>query len=45
MIKKVFDSVKLNNGSDMPWLGFGVFQIDEGVQDNEAVHLLGDRSV
>jgi diketogulonate reductase-like aldo/keto reductase len=45
MIKKVFDSVKLNHGIEIPWLGFSVFQIEDGVQANEDVHLLGVRSV
>lgn len=37
MIKKITDSVKLNNGIEMPWLGFGVFQINDGGQVKEAV--------
>lgn len=31
------DSVVLNNGVKMPWLGFGVFQIDDGPAVEEAV--------
>lgn len=30
MPTSITDSVKLNNGVEMPWLGFGVFQMDPG---------------
>lgn len=31
------ETAKLNNGSEMPWLGFGVYQIPEGEQVEDAV--------
>ena len=30
MISSIKDCTVLNNGLEMPWLGFGVFQVDEG---------------
>lgn len=39
MIKNIGDSVQLNNGVEMPWLGFGVFQINDGSEVKEAVLL------
>lgn len=36
------DRVVLNNGVEMPWLGYGVFQIDDGPAVEQAVlHALG----
>jgi methylglyoxal/glyoxal reductase len=37
MVNSVTDCVELNNGVEMPWLGFGVFQIPEGEQTYQAV--------
>ena len=48
MITNIRDCAVLNNGLSMPWLGFGVFQIDDGTVVEEAVHHaldLGYRSI
>ncbi|MCF7807044.1 MAG: aldo/keto reductase [Candidatus Marinimicrobia bacterium] len=37
MINKITDKTHLNNGVDMPWLGFGVFQIKDGQPVEQAV--------
>ena len=37
MIKNINDYTVLNNGVKMPWLGFGVFQINDGNEVEEAV--------
>jgi methylglyoxal/glyoxal reductase len=37
MVNRISDCVELNNGVEMPWLGFGVFQIPEGEQTYQAV--------
>ena len=37
MISSIKDSTLLNNGEKMPWLGFGVFQIDDGQEVEQAV--------
>jgi methylglyoxal/glyoxal reductase len=37
MITSLTDSVALNNGLNMPWLGFGVFQMQEGAEVENAV--------
>jgi diketogulonate reductase-like aldo/keto reductase len=37
MINSITDSVQLNIGVRMPWLGFGVFQIEDGQQVEDAV--------
>jgi len=37
MINSITDCTILNNGVKMPWLGFGVFQIDDGQQVEHAV--------
>ena len=37
MISSITDFTILNNGVKMPWLGFGVFQIDDGQQVEQAV--------
>ena len=37
MIKSIKDCTLLNNGQKMPWLGFGVFQIDDGQDVEQAV--------
>ena len=36
-IKNINDCAVLNNGEKMPWLGFGVFQIEDGAKVEEAV--------
>jgi len=36
-INALSDTVKLNNGVDMPWLGLGVFQVDNGAEVESAV--------
>jgi diketogulonate reductase-like aldo/keto reductase len=48
MIKSMKDCTVLNNGLKMPWLGFGVFQINEGKEVENAVKWaleIGYRSV
>ena len=48
MISSINDSTELNNGLHMPWLGFGVFQIEDGPKVEGAVkHALetGYRSI
>jgi diketogulonate reductase-like aldo/keto reductase len=37
MISSIKDCTLLNNGLKMPWLGFGVFQIDDGDKVSQAV--------
>ncbi|MCB9423373.1 MAG: aldo/keto reductase [Ardenticatenaceae bacterium] len=37
MINSIKDCAVLNNGLEMPWLGFGVFQIDDGQKVKQAV--------
>ena len=37
MIDNIRDCATLNNGVKMPWLGFGVFQIDDGPEVEKAV--------
>ncbi len=37
MINSIQDYTTLNNGLKMPWLGFGVYQIEDGAQVEEAV--------
>jgi len=37
MIKDIKDGTQLNNGIKMPWLGFGVFQIKDGQEVEDAV--------
>ena len=37
MINSIKDCTQLNNGLEMPWLGFGVFQIDDGQKVEQAV--------
>lgn len=37
MISSINDCAILNNGVKMPWLGFGVFQIDDGPKVEQAV--------
>ena len=36
-LKNITDCVELNNGLKMPWLGFGVFQIDDGQEVERSV--------
>jgi diketogulonate reductase-like aldo/keto reductase len=48
MIGSIKDSTRLNNGLDMPWLGFGVFKIKDGEEVENAVRQaleIGYRSV
>jgi len=48
MINSITDSAQLNNGLKMPWLGFGVFQIQDGQQVEDAVKAaleIGYRSI
>lgn len=48
MINQITDATALNNGIEMPWLGFGVFQIKDGQEVEQAVkHALqvGYRSI
>ena len=48
MIKHIADCAELNNGIKMPWLGLGVYQLQEGQQIDEAIkHALnvGYRSI
>lgn len=37
MISSITDTVSLNNGVEIPWLGFGVFQIEDGPETVQAV--------
>lgn len=37
MIKNIHDCTVLNNGLAMPWLGFGVFKVEEGDEVERAV--------
>lgn len=37
MIKSITDCAILNNGDKMPWLGFGVFKVDDGPEVEGAV--------
>ena len=37
MIKNLKDCALLNNGLKMPWLGFGVWQINDGTEVEAAV--------
>ena len=37
MISSITDSVSLNNGVAMPWLGFGVFQMEDGPETEQSV--------
>ena len=48
MINSITDCTELNNGIKMPWLGFGVFQIKNGQQVEQAVNTaleIGYRSI
>ncbi len=48
MINSIADCALLNNGLKMPWLGFGVFQIEDGQQVEHAVKAaleIGYRSI
>lgn len=36
-MKHIADTVKLNNGVNMPWLGLGVWKVEEGQQVKQAV--------
>lgn len=38
MINNINDYTVLNNGYKMPWLGFGVFQIDDGAEIEQAIN-------
>jgi len=35
MITNIKDCTVLNNSVEMPWLGFGVFEMDEGAETEE----------
>ena len=37
MIRSILDCTQLNNGLEMPWLGFGVFRMDDGPEVEQAV--------
>ena len=37
MISSINDCTKLNNGFEMPWLGFGVFLVEPGEETELAV--------
>lgn len=48
MIGSIKDSTRLNNGLDMPWLGFGVFKVKDGEEVEKAVRQaleIGYRSI
>lgn len=48
MMTNINDCARLNNGVKMPWLGFGVFQIEDGHKVEEAVKYaleIGYRSI
>jgi diketogulonate reductase-like aldo/keto reductase len=38
MVKSITDYTILNNGIKMPWLGYGVFQIDDGPEIKKAIN-------
>ena len=37
MTSSITDTVTLNNGVKMPWLGFGVFQMEDGPETEQSV--------
>lgn len=37
MIKSIQDKTVLNNGVEMPWMGLGVFKVEEGPELVNAV--------
>lgn len=37
MPQQMTDVTRLNNGTEMPWLGFGVYQLEDGQQVEQAV--------
>ncbi|MBN1887296.1 MAG: aldo/keto reductase [Thermoflexales bacterium] len=48
MIRSIQDCSRLNNGLEMPWLGFGVFKVDDGQEVESAVRCaleVGYRSI
>ena len=38
MINKITDCTVLNNGIKMPWLGFGVYLVEDGDEVEQAIH-------
>ena len=38
MISSIKDCTLLNNGLEMPWLGFGVFKMSDGQEVEQAIH-------
>jgi hypothetical protein len=38
MISSIKDCAVLNNGLEMPWLGFGVFKMSDGQEVEQAIH-------
>jgi diketogulonate reductase-like aldo/keto reductase len=38
MISSIKDCTLLNNGLEMPWLGFGVFRMSDGQETEQAIH-------
>ena len=38
MISNIQDCTILNNGPTMPWLGFGVFMVDDGQEVETAIN-------
>jgi diketogulonate reductase-like aldo/keto reductase len=38
MISSIKDCTVLNNGIEMPWLGFGVFKMSDGQEVEQAIH-------
>ena len=48
MISSIKECAKLNNGLKMPWLGFGVYKINDGLEVEQAVRSaleIGYRSI
>ena len=48
MVRSIKDTTLLNNGVEMPWLGFGVFKINDGNEVEQAVRYaleIGYRSI
>ncbi|RXJ02765.1 aldo/keto reductase [Anaerobacillus alkaliphilus] len=47
-MKSIQDTTVLHNGVNMPWLGFGVYKVEEGQQVEESIHTafeVGYRSI
>lgn len=45
MVKDIKEATILNNGQSMPWLGFGVFKVEEGESVVNAVKHIMEKGV